>query len=210
MSVEVARVLGTAALLLAGCTSAPPLKEGTALQAPATTVIAIKVAPGDVWAAQIAFLKNVSADPLTIQHIWLHPLTAADGAGVKVQSITIAPLPTSPTGRDWTPGGVFKTYPPVARLPESRVCNVQRVEPAYGFVLPPGGEARILVVMQSLVPGTFQTASHDVVYTQGSNTYRSDLSVGLKVVARDGDVLRPNGVEKPCIEDSRLLPSAAG
>jgi hypothetical protein len=119
----------------------------------------------------------------------------------------MAPLPKTDYG--WAPGGIFKTFPPAVRLSRGRRCNVQRIAEVHGFVLPPGAEARVLLLMAAAKAGTFSFPSHQIAYEEDGQLFSQTLEVGIDGTISPDTPLRMNTIEKPCTHLVKVLPSGA-
>jgi hypothetical protein len=181
---------------------------GTAFQQPSHARFRIKsVRRGEEWGLLIAFLKNDTQDDVVLRSV------RVDGVGIGSQigvvKVEVAPLPPIVAGRFATSGGIFKTYPPVQLIPnsKSRGCAVQVLRPVFGFRMHPGDEARLLVLLQAKANGSFRITAHEVTYEEGAREYVQRLPVGLtgRVSAR-GDPMRLDRSERPCLKRTEVLP----
>lgn len=166
----------------------------------------LPVQPGERWALMSALMRNVSDTPLHLLGVSLD----GDGLGsvVHVSRFEIGPIDPSPTARDTTSGGVFKTYPPAILAPGESECRIQSLVPVEGFLLRPDGEARILVLMEATEPGAFQITAHVVEYRQGDQTLVQELPIGMSgEVALDGKPMKPASAERACEGHTRFLPA---
>lgn len=133
--------------------------QGAAFLVPADSVVRLRVAPGDEWVTQTAILRNISDTPIGLISIRLVGSTEAPSPSpIQIVSTEMAPLARHPDiTHDWTPGGVFSTYPPTILLPGSRRCNIQRLRPVAGMIMAPGAESRIAVRMRPFGQGSSPT-----------------------------------------------------
>jgi hypothetical protein len=126
---------------------------------------------------------------------------------VRVDDIMLAPLPANPDETyNWTPGGVFKTFPPAVLLSDRSRCNIQRVVEFEGYEVPADGEARILLLMSAKDAGRDTVTAHVVTYRHRGVTYRQVLPEGLITSVAEATHLRPNRIERPCFDQVAVLP----
>jgi len=163
--------------------------------------------PGDEWVTQTAFLKNVSSEPIVIKSIELMP-DASGAEGLTIKSIEMAPLPHNGSKTyNWTPGGVFKTYPPAVLFSGEHTCNIQDLVDVADFALEPGAESRVAVVMSATGTGPFGFSDYVVRYEQGGSELEQRLPFGLAVRIGEGTPLVATKIERPCFSDVDVLPS---
>jgi hypothetical protein len=198
-------------LLASGCNSnshdGPA--AGTAFQKPAAASFRIRsVAVGEEWGLLIAFLHNDTQDDVLLRSVRVEG--AGIGSTIRVLRVQVAPLSPIVAPRFVTSGGIYKTYPPVQRIPDTRPlrCAVQSLRPVSGFRMHPGNEARLLVLMRADENGDFRVTSHDVTYEQGAKEYVQRLPVGLiGRVARHGAPMRLDRSQRACVDKAkRVLP----
>ncbi len=128
--------------------------------------------------------------------------------GLAIKSIEMAPLPRDDSKTyNWTPGGVFKTYPPAVLFTGEHTCNIQDLVDVADFAMEPGAESRVAVVMSATGTGAFGFSDYEVQYEQGGSDFEQRLPFGLAVRVGEGTPLIANKIERPCRSEVEVLPS---
>jgi hypothetical protein len=165
----------------------------------------IDVAPGDGWSYMIADVRNGN-DAVVLQSV---NLLEGEGSGnVRVGPAQVAPVPKDPVQQPngWTPGGVFKTYPPAFHIPGAS-CNVQLLASVHGYALAPSHEVRFLFPMRSLGPGKTIFPGFRVIYTISGHSMTQSFPTSLVVTSRSGKPLPMSHDERRCSHLSSVLPT---
>jgi hypothetical protein len=196
-------------LILGGCSDAGRQDQsGDALEPAIETLVSMRpVPPGETWVVMLAYMENVSGAPIEIASVT--PFGSGLQSTIRVLRTDAAPFPQLTGDPDGvTPAGIFKTYPPATSNADDQGCSVQVLQPIVGFVLAPGGEARILLLVEADVPGEFKIDGYRVQYEQDGRMYSQVLSIGLEGSVREGvkRMLIPR-VQRPCIDGVEVLPS---
>jgi hypothetical protein len=152
----------------------------------------------------LADLENSSSEDVTIKRVaFSHP--RGIGSILRVEAIRLAPLGSSPGTT--TPGGLYRSFPPVAQRSRSGPCYVQRLVSVDGYTLRPGHEARVAIVLSPEKAGTAGFDSHVVYYTQAGKTFRQTITVGLRVkVDAKSAGLPVSSSERACAAETTILP----
>lgn len=153
-----------------------------------------------------AYLHNISSAPLVLRSVSLRGRHV--DSVLKVIRIAAAPFDGKhPERFNFAPGGIFKLSPPALLAPGRTRCNVQKLVPLSGFVLPPGGEARVMVELEAKAAGDFRITDHVVTYEQRGQTYEQLLPIGLSgSVTPDSNPMKPTKAERPCESRATVLP----
>ena len=162
---------------------------------------------GEQWATMNASLHNTSTKPLIIRTLTV----AGPGIGsvVRVLDTMIAPIPADHDSLSVTSGGVWRTYPPVQKRGQD--CAIQTLEPVEGFVLPPGGVARALLLLEATSVGRFKFKGVEVSYEQDGKAGTELVDFGQEgtVITHGKPVPDLAGSELACAHLARVLPSGA-
>jgi hypothetical protein len=180
-------------------------EEGTALAPANTTFWSLSsMPPGEQRVLMSAFLRNESGTAIALRGV---KLVGDYESVLDILRVEYAPLPGSEASYDFTPGGIFKNFPPALRLDHRPRCNVQRLVTFDGATMAPGAFGRIMVLIRASRPGRFRITAHDVSYEQDGRDFHQQITVGARGSVRRGarGMLLPRE-EKPCQDVSRVLP----
>jgi hypothetical protein len=202
-----AALAGLLATLAVGCdaSAAPDAVTGKALtRGNVWTFGLVALRPGAQIGLLDATVHNQSRFPLAISSITL--TGRGFGSVIKLVEVKIAP---PETGRNGTPGGAFKEYPPTVYWTVGGTCNQQVLVTVRGYRLAPGKEARVYFLVQTGKPGTYHVNGDVVRYRQRGVSYRQFIPTGYQgSVATHAPFESVDPLEARCIksEHARLLP----
>jgi hypothetical protein len=147
----------------------------------------------------VAPLVNTSSDTLTITHVDV----AGPGIGSVVNVDELSAVPDR-DGLQSFPGGIWTTNPPVDR--EGGRCHEPLIEPIEGLVLPPGGRARLWIVIRATKPGAYKETNQTVLYEQGSSKFKQEIDFYFRGSVKEsssGPVMDPGEIS--CLSQSTPL-----
>ena len=196
-------VLSCLIVVAASCSGGPT--PGTAVTVPNSNGQIFKIRMGQQFSYDEIYLRNQSGGPITLKSVELLPEADLDGR-IETLKMVIAPLHSN---RDTTPGGIWSSFPPTVRVFRSGPCVVQHIEPLDGYVLPPGGEARVIMLMKVARQGPFRAFGDLVTYEEGGNTRVQVLPNEFrgKVTTGPGGV-EVTDIEQVCAALGNILPQA--
>ena len=198
--------LASMLLASAGCQESET-RAGTALAEGNKQYYTQPIRTGQQFGLMVGFLRNVAGDPITVRAVAFGGAVGITRV-LQVTDTYIAPLPRKPGATDFTPGGLWRTFPPAMRLPGQSRCNVQRLEPVDGFVLEPDAEARVLILFDPVRPGRFRFDSHVITYELDGQTFRQALTVGMRGTVSDSNPgVSLSDSQRACLHHTTLLPS---
>jgi hypothetical protein len=197
----IARVV--TALLLASCGGTTGPRDGTAITIPNGNAQILKLRVGQQFSYDEIFLQNESDVPITLKSVELLP-DARLGGRIDTITTVVAPLHTN---RDTTPGGIWLSFPPTVQVFHSGPCVTQHIEPLDGYVLRPGGQARVIVVMKVAMSGSYRARGNRVTYVEGGDLRIQFLPNEFKgTITDEGPTdLELADIEKACAPLGNLL-----
>jgi hypothetical protein len=205
------RGLTTVGLLVlaavAGCAgSAQPTtgaSAGDAFGHPAPMGVgAAALAPGSTFGIIYSVLRNELSKPVRLTKVTLP--VSANGRVARVVSTQVVP----------TLGGVhsitsslYVTRPPVYHV-AGEGCHIAVLRDVFGYQIPAGQWVRLYAIVRLLAPGAYQIPAVTINYTKGGVAYRQSLPIRFsgRVVAATTGAPRPAGFERPCVNETQLLP----
>jgi hypothetical protein len=202
IALRVSVALGVAVLACSCSSGARGVAHGTALGHVYGSMLGRgePMPRGSEIAELLLTIHNVSSQPVTIVRVELPGKGV--GSVVGVEKIQMSPVLD---GIHALPGGGYLTDPPVWQAPDGR-CHSALLRPVAGFVLAPGAEARVFVVLRATGLGSFEIPSHHIYYSQAGTTYEQALPVGYKgIVAVGAPPWHPDRVEARCLGETTSL-----
>jgi hypothetical protein len=187
----------------AGC-GPPGVATGTALDPGNTTIYGLApLKPGTQLGLLDVDLLNRSQSSITLKSV--SGVGHSLGTVIRVVEVQIAPAHGN--GSQDTPGGAYQTDPPVFWT-SPQTCSTQELRSLRGFRIPPGGLARVWIVVQAASPGQFAVTSHTVRYTEDGVQYQQAIPTGYKgLVSRTAPVIPLYWAQARCLTrtKARLL-----
>ena len=200
-------VAGTLTLVACGPDAAGPVEEvraGDALGVTASdSLSSVSLPPGQEVVELDAGLINDSDEPLEITK--LRPVETK-GVPDAAQIVRVALVDGSSIDGA---GGLFVTFPPVAR--RDGACVRSKVFPARGATLQPDQAPLILVWLRTVAEGRVSVPAFTATYEQGGELFQQTVRIDggyVFNVRNDAEALKPSRDERACASHVQLLPGA--
>jgi hypothetical protein len=157
--------------------------------------------PGTRIGMLFLYLENRNEANITIEDV----IPRGSGIGGPLRIVEMKAL-LNRGGRGSLPSGAYVTDPPVFYSAEDQSCHVGRAQRLKGFVLGPGGQMRVWMVLELGQPGDFEVTDFTVRYRSngraGEQTMPQGFEGSVRVDARES---RPDRTERPCLEVTSRL-----